>query len=135
MFVGLGPSHAMFVLAGLATVHCGVAVLFARHGKRIRLRSKFAQHTAALEGKPAGDGEVVSDRRLAVESGFGHKSASTAKWMRIICNFSRFYFWYCDIFMEVYSCHVRDSPVAWAMRDLLSTSSLACGLLRNMLSA
>ena len=64
MFVGLGPNHAMFVLAGLATVYCGVAVLFARYGKRIRLRSKFAQHTAALEGKPAGDGEMVGDKEL-----------------------------------------------------------------------
>lgn len=64
MFVGLGPNHAMFVLAGLATVYCGIAVLFARYGKSIRLRSKFAQHTAALEGKPAGDGEIVGNKEL-----------------------------------------------------------------------
>jgi hypothetical protein len=59
MFAGLGPNNAMFVLAGLATLYCGVAVLFAKYGKRIRLRSKFAQHTAALEGKQAGDGVMV----------------------------------------------------------------------------
>lgn len=64
VFVGLGPNHAMFVLAGLATVYCGVAVLFARYGKRIRLRSKFAQHTAALEGKAVGDGEVVGGKEV-----------------------------------------------------------------------
>jgi len=62
VFVGLGPNHAMFVLAGLATVYCGVAVMFAKYGKRIRLRSKFAQHTAALEGKAVGDGELVGDK-------------------------------------------------------------------------
>ena len=59
MFTGLGPNYAMFVLAGLATLYCGVAVLFAKYGKRIRLRSKFAQHAAALKGKHVGDGEVV----------------------------------------------------------------------------
>lgn len=58
MFVSLGSNHAMFMLAGLATVYCGVAVLFARYGKRIRSRSKFAQHTAALEGKAVGDKEL-----------------------------------------------------------------------------
>jgi len=58
VFVGLGPNYAMFVLAGLATVYCGVAVTFARYGKRIRLRSKFAQCTAALEGKAVGDNEA-----------------------------------------------------------------------------
>jgi hypothetical protein len=62
MFAGLGPNHAMFVLAVLATAYCGVAVLFARYGKRIRLRSKFARHTAALESKVAGDGEGVGDK-------------------------------------------------------------------------
>jgi hypothetical protein len=64
MFVSLGPNHAMFVLAGLATVYCGVAVLFARYGKRIRLRSKFAQHTAALEGKAISDEEVIGNKEL-----------------------------------------------------------------------
>ena len=59
MFAGLGPNNAMFVLAGLATLYCGLAVLFAKYGKRIRLRSKFAQHTAALGGKQSGDGEMV----------------------------------------------------------------------------
>jgi len=64
VFVGLGPNRAMFVLAGLATVYCGVAVLFAKYGKRIRLRSKFAQNAAALEGRPAGDGEMVGDKEV-----------------------------------------------------------------------
>lgn len=49
MFSGLGPNHAMFVLAGLATLYCGVAVMFANYGKSIRLRSKFAQHTVEVE--------------------------------------------------------------------------------------
>lgn len=43
MFTNLGPNVAMFVLAGLATVYCGVAVMFAKYGKAIRLRSQFAQ--------------------------------------------------------------------------------------------
>lgn len=49
MFIGLGPNVAMFVLAGLATVYCMVAVLFAKYGKSIRLRSKFAQHTLEVK--------------------------------------------------------------------------------------
>lgn len=49
MFSGLGPNNAMFVLAGLATLYCGVAVMFAKYGKSIRLRSKFAQHTIEVE--------------------------------------------------------------------------------------
>jgi hypothetical protein len=44
LFEGLGPNNAMFVLASFATLHCGVAILFAKYGKRIRLRSRFAQH-------------------------------------------------------------------------------------------
>jgi hypothetical protein len=48
MFAGLGLNNAMFVLAGLATLYCGVTVLFAKYGKSIRLRSKFAQHTLDL---------------------------------------------------------------------------------------
>jgi hypothetical protein len=48
IFAGLGPNNAMFVLAGLATLYCGVAVLFAKYGKSIRLRSKFAKHTLDL---------------------------------------------------------------------------------------
>jgi hypothetical protein len=48
VFVGFGSNNAMFVLAGFATLYCGVAVLFARYGKRIRLRSKFAQHTVEV---------------------------------------------------------------------------------------
>jgi hypothetical protein len=44
MFEGLGPNNAMFVLASFATLYCGVAVLFGMYGKRIRLRSRFAQH-------------------------------------------------------------------------------------------
>jgi hypothetical protein len=49
MFEGLGPNNAMFVLASFATLYCGVAVLFAKYGKRIRLRSKFAQCTGEVE--------------------------------------------------------------------------------------
>ena len=33
-------------------------------GSEIRLRSKFAQQTAALEGKAIGDGEVVGGKEL-----------------------------------------------------------------------
>lgn len=39
----------MFVLAGLATVYCGVAVMFAKYGKAIRLRSQFAQNTMEVK--------------------------------------------------------------------------------------
>lgn len=44
VFSGLGPNYAMFILAGLSTLYCGVAVLFAKYGKSIRMMSKFAQH-------------------------------------------------------------------------------------------
>lgn len=55
MFSALGSNHAMFVLAGLATLYCGVAVLFAKYGRSIRMKSKFAQHTLNLEAKESVD--------------------------------------------------------------------------------
>lgn len=59
MFSRLGANNAMFGLAGLATLYCGVAILFAKYGKSIRLRSKFAQHAQSVEvGKGVGE-EVI----------------------------------------------------------------------------
>jgi len=49
MFAGLGADNAMFLLAGFATLYCGVAVLFAKYGMRIRLRSKFTEHAFEIE--------------------------------------------------------------------------------------
>jgi hypothetical protein len=41
----MGPIIALFLLAGLATAFCGVAVVFYVYGKRIRQRSPFAEKT------------------------------------------------------------------------------------------
>lgn len=57
MFSGLGPNNAMFVLAGLATLYCGVAILFAEYGKLIRMKSKFAQHSLELQARKFIDDE------------------------------------------------------------------------------
>lgn len=56
MFSSLGSNHAMFILAGVATLYCGVALCFARYGKRIRQRSRFAQQASqpgAIEHRSA----------------------------------------------------------------------------------
>ena len=45
MFEGLGANNATFILAGLATMFCGVAEVFRRHGKTIRHRSRVAEET------------------------------------------------------------------------------------------
>lgn len=45
MFQGLGANNATFILAGLATMFCGVAEVFRRHGKAIRHRSRVAEET------------------------------------------------------------------------------------------
>ena len=45
IFEKLGSNNAMFVMAGIATMYCAVAFLFGRYGKRIRLKSKFAQES------------------------------------------------------------------------------------------
>lgn len=67
MFAGLGPNYAMFILAGLATLFCGIAVLFAKYGKSIRTRSKFAQHTLSLEGKKFVDMERIGTLSVDTE--------------------------------------------------------------------
>lgn len=45
IFRKLGANNAMFLIAGVATLYCAVAFLFGRYGKRIRLKSKFAQES------------------------------------------------------------------------------------------
>lgn len=45
LFRSLGSNYALFILAGVATAFCGVAVLFGVYGKRIRERSEFAEKT------------------------------------------------------------------------------------------
>ena len=47
MFRRLGPNIALFLLASIATLYCGVAVFFHLYGKRIRARSPFAEATRA----------------------------------------------------------------------------------------
>ena len=51
LFQGLGANNALFILAGVATAYCGVAVVFGRYGRRIRERSPFAEKawSASLE--------------------------------------------------------------------------------------
>lgn len=46
-FQGLGNNTALFVLAGLATLYCAIAVLFGLFGKKIRQKSPFAEKTWA----------------------------------------------------------------------------------------
>lgn len=45
MFRNLGANYAMFILAGIATIFCVVAVLFRMYGKRIRESSPMAEKT------------------------------------------------------------------------------------------
>ena len=44
-FEALGANNALFLLAGIATAFCGVAVMFRYYAKTIRERSPFAQKT------------------------------------------------------------------------------------------
>ncbi|PPJ56717.1 hypothetical protein CBER1_09483 [Cercospora berteroae] len=50
MFHNLGANYAVFVLAGIATAFCAVAVLFGVYGKRIRESSPLAERTAGMGG-------------------------------------------------------------------------------------
>lgn len=45
LFQVIGSNNALFVLAGIATAYCGIAVLFGLYGKRIRERSPIAERT------------------------------------------------------------------------------------------
>jgi hypothetical protein len=45
MFERLGANNATFILAGLATIFCGVAEVFRRHGQAIRRTSRVAEET------------------------------------------------------------------------------------------
>jgi hypothetical protein len=47
IFLNLGSNTALFILAGVATLYCGIAVLFGLYGKRIRERSPMAKKTWA----------------------------------------------------------------------------------------
>lgn len=44
-FNAVGPNVAVFILAGLATIFVGVAALFGKYGKTLRVKSRFAEAT------------------------------------------------------------------------------------------
>ena len=46
-FIKLGSNSALVILAGVATLYCGVAVLFGLYGRQIRERSPIAKKTWA----------------------------------------------------------------------------------------
>lgn len=58
MFKKLGSSQASFLLAGIATIFVGVAVVFRKFGQAIRKRSHFAQRKADGAEEVAGVGEA-----------------------------------------------------------------------------
>lgn len=43
MFEGLGANNATFILAGMATLYCGITEVFRRYGRSIRHDSKLAE--------------------------------------------------------------------------------------------
>lgn len=45
VFEKLGPNTALFILSGVATVYCGIAICFGLYGKRVRERSSMAEKT------------------------------------------------------------------------------------------
>ena len=45
MFRNLGPNKALYVLAAVATLFCGPALIFRLYGRRMRERSPFAEQT------------------------------------------------------------------------------------------
>lgn len=57
MFKGMGNNYAVMLLAGAATVFCGIAVWFQRCGEELRKRSAFAEGTAS----------AASSREMLVE--------------------------------------------------------------------
>lgn len=48
MFEGLGANNALFLLAGIATAFCGIALMFRLYAKRVRERSPFAQKSVVM---------------------------------------------------------------------------------------
>jgi len=48
LFSRMGNNNALFMLAGLATCFCGVAVWFAFYGKQLRQRSPFASESSEI---------------------------------------------------------------------------------------
>ncbi|KAI5363686.1 putative major facilitator superfamily, MFS transporter superfamily [Septoria linicola] len=61
-FENLGANNAVFVLAGIATGFCGIALGFRFYAKGIRERSPFAQKTSVVVGKM----EVKVHRKIVV---------------------------------------------------------------------
>jgi hypothetical protein len=61
----------MFALAGMATLYCGVAVLFSKYGKSVRLRSKFAQQS--LDLVEVGRSDLECSASMAITHGGGSK--------------------------------------------------------------
>ena len=56
VFEKLGANTALFILAGVATLYCAIAILFGRYGKVIRERSSIAEKTwtASLSNEKVG---------------------------------------------------------------------------------
>ena len=59
VFHTLGANVAVFILAGVATLYCVVAILFGLYGKRIRERSQIAEKTWTAS---------LSSEKLALQS-------------------------------------------------------------------
>ncbi|KAE8442469.1 hypothetical protein EG329_003312 [Mollisiaceae sp. DMI_Dod_QoI] len=51
MYASLGANTATMIVASLATVFCATPVLFARYGKAIRKRSKFAKYSLEVNNE------------------------------------------------------------------------------------
>ena len=60
LFLNFGSNQALFLLAGIATIYCGVAVLFGLYGKWIRERSPMAEKTWAASQSTEKLGTVES---------------------------------------------------------------------------
>ena len=65
VFKKLGPNTALFILAGVATVYCGIAILFGLYGKRVRERSSMAEKTwtASLSNEKLASSQSSLSRR------------------------------------------------------------------------
>lgn len=51
MYISLGANTATMIIAALATVFCMTPILFAKYGKAIRKRSKFAMYSLEVNNE------------------------------------------------------------------------------------
>ena len=61
MFEAMGNNNALFMLAALATLFCGVAVWFAFYGKKLRERSPFASESSRISS--SGSEQSIAAKR------------------------------------------------------------------------